>query len=108
MSTAPLSAFIPKQPQGHYLGSLKPKLKLKETKADLKHYSERLEAALAAVKRKREEVQRDCDRVNKEYLKEVKRGEKRRELLAVVKTQINSLMGRMCERCRVCQELQTI
>lgn len=39
MSTAPLSAFIPKQPQGHHLGSLKPKLKVKETKAELKTYS---------------------------------------------------------------------
>lgn len=47
MSTAPLSAFIPKQPQGHHLGSLKPKLKIKETKSELKLYSEKLEEALA-------------------------------------------------------------
>ena len=39
MSTAPLSAFIPKQPQGHHLGSLKQKLKVKETKVELRQYS---------------------------------------------------------------------
>jgi len=47
MSTAPLSAFIPKQPQGHHLGTIKPKLKVKETKSELKLYSEKLEEALA-------------------------------------------------------------
>jgi post-segregation antitoxin (ccd killing protein) len=47
MSTAPLSAFIPKQPPGHHLGTIKPKLKVKETKSELKLYSEKLEEALA-------------------------------------------------------------
>jgi predicted RNase H-like nuclease (RuvC/YqgF family) len=106
MSTAPLSAFIPKQPQGHYLGSIKPKLKVKETKAELKAYSEKLETALAQVKKKAAEFEKDCERVNKEYMKEVRRGERRRELVQSIKASFNTLIqsNRLCDSCRFLNE----
>lgn len=110
MSTAPLSAFIPKQPQGHYLGSLKPQLKLKETKADLKQYTQKLETALAALKRKRDELLKDCDRLNKEYTKEVRKAEKRREIITQVRTLVTTMVtqNKLCEKCRGSSELLQI
>ena len=92
MSTAPLSAFIPKQPQGHYLGSIKPNLKVKETKAELKQYKEKLETALTQIKRKAADLERDCERINKEYMKEVRRGEKKREMIAQFKAALSNLI----------------
>lgn len=46
MSTAPLSAFLPKQPIGINI----PKLKIKESKAELVQYSHKLEEALGKMK----------------------------------------------------------
>lgn len=91
MSTAPLSAFIPKQPQGHHLGSLKPKLKVKETKAELKTYSQKLEEALAKQKEIFFELEKDHEILNKTYMKELKKADKVNQTV----DQIKSLVARI-------------
>lgn len=86
MSTAPLSAFIPKQPQGHHLGSLKPKLKVKETKAELKTYSQKLEEALAKQKQIFFELEKDHEILNKTYMKELKKADKVNQTVDQIKS----------------------
>jgi hypothetical protein len=88
MSTAPLSAFIPKQPQGHHLGSLKQKLKVKETKAELKIYSQKLEEALGQQKHLFFELEKDHEILNKTYMKELKKADLNYQTLESIKNQV--------------------
>lgn len=71
MSTAPLSAFLPKQPL-----QAPPKLKIKESKAELKQYSHKLEDALSKIKQQFIELEKDHEILNKTYMKELKRADR--------------------------------
>lgn len=74
MSTAPLSAFLQGGPQT--VGSLKPKLKLKESKAELKQYANKLEEALAKCKQRCAEAEKDCEIMNKTVMRDMRRCER--------------------------------
>ncbi len=73
------------------MGSLKPKLKDKETKAELKTYSQKLEEALAKQKEIFFELEKDHEILNKTYMKELKKADKVNQTV----DQIKSLVARI-------------
>ena len=99
MSTAPLSAFIPKQPPGHHLGTIKPKLKVKETKAELKNYYHKLEEALAKQKQIFFELQKDHEILNKTYMKELKKADKANQTMDQIKSLLTKISQKLCAEC---------
>ncbi len=79
MSTAPINFSNQ--------GSLKPrKLKIKESKEDLKLYSHQLEEAIGKIRLKYLEIEKDHEILNKTYMKELKRGDRMNQALKKVKS----------------------
>ena len=76
----------------------------------MKQYSQRLEGALTALKKKRDELQRDCDTLNREYGKEVRKAERRRELLTQIRSLVSIMLtqNKMCDKCRGSSEISQI
>lgn len=68
------------------MGSLKPKLKIKETKSELKLYSEKLEEALAKQKQIFFDLEKDHEILNKTYMKELKKSDKVNQTVDQIKS----------------------
>ena len=84
-------------------------LKIKETKAELKQYSHKLEEALAKTRLKFMEIEKDNEILNKTYMKELKKGDRMHQVLLRVKNSILSLIGSKGTKvCSECQELREI
>lgn len=58
-----------------FKSSFKPKPKIKESKAELKEYSHKLEEVLSRLKHKYLELEKDHEIINKTYMKELKKGD---------------------------------
>ena len=73
MSTAPITAFLPRQPIGFSMqgmGQQRQKLKVKESKEELKEYQRQLEDNLSKVKQQYLELEKDHEDLLKTQARE--------------------------------------
>lgn len=88
-------------------------LQVKQTRSQLKQYSRQLEEAVANMKQKYLELEKDHDSLNKTYLNELKKSEKLHKLLPKIKKHINSMVGsgndtKLCNQCGELQEIEEL
>jgi len=86
---------------------------IKETKKELKSYSQQLEGALAKTRTKLIEIEKDHEILNKTYLRELKKGDRVHRTLQKVKQHVQNMFkqsseSQLCRYCIILQDVQDL
>ena len=72
------------------------KLKVKESKVELKEYSHKLEDALGKMKQQYMELEKDHEILNKTYMKELKNADNMQQAIQRIKQTLDKALCKPC------------